>query len=70
MLRGIEARLHYKDSDASDVKVWKFLHENDHMTLSEGDKGLLKSYIEKIQNYSGFPTASRRPENGEETPNA
>ena len=69
-LHGIEARLHYKDSDASDPKVWKFSHENEHMTLSEGDKGLLKSYIEKIQNYSGFPTASRKPKKEEETTNA
>ena len=69
-LRGIEARLHYKDSDASDVKVWKFSHENDHMTLNEGDKSLLKSYIEKVQNYSGIPTASRKPKKEEETTNA
>ena len=69
-LRGIQAWLRYKDSDASDVKVWKFTDENEHMTLSDGDKGILKSYVEKVQVYSGSPTASRRPKNGEETINA
>ena len=68
-LCGIEARLQYKDSDASDAKVWKFSHINDHMTLSEGDNGLLKSYAEKVQGYSGSPTASRRPKKKEETTN-
>ena len=69
-LQGIKARLQFKHSASSDLHVWKFSHKNNRMTLDQGDKKLLKSYIEKAQGYSDSPTGSRRPEKKVETTNA
>ena len=60
-LRGIKAQLQFKRTGSSDPDVWKFSHEDEHITLDEGDAAFLECCVEQAQGYSNHPAGSRRP---------
>ena len=60
-LRGIKAQLQFKRTGSADPDVWKFSHEDEHITLDEGDAAFLECCVEQAQGYSNHPAGSRRP---------